>query len=138
MKIKTIVAASAFAAAGVIGAVSQSASASCGVTVTADNVEDQTITVDWDASQVRTSEVFGWPIGRLAGPWKSISNYSTNIAANSSVNRAFTLDLPCNLDRQYRLWVDNGEDTYWEYFNEVGPSGSWTRDITPYFDISPA
>jgi hypothetical protein len=132
MKIRTIVAASALAATGVIGAVSQSASAGCGVSITADNVENQTVTVNWSASQVRAK------VAGVAGPWKSIGTYSTNIAANSDVVRAFTLDLPCGNQRQYRLWVDNGEDTYWEYHNEVGPSGFWTQDITPYFDISPA
>ena len=132
MKIRTIVAASTLAAAGVIGGVSQSASAGCGISITADNVENQTVTVNWSRSQVRT-RILG-----VEGPWAAIGNYSTNIAANSDVVRAFTLDFGCNVDRQYRLWVDNGEDTYWEYHNEVGPGGVWTRDITPYFDISPA
>ena len=131
MKIRTIVAASALAATGVIGAVSQSASAGCGVSITSDNDQQETVTVDWDRSEVRTRTL------GVAGPWKDISTYSTTIAADAQIVRAFTLDLSCNVDRQYRLWVDDGEQTYFEYLNEVGPSGSWTRDITPFIDLYP-
>ena len=129
MKIKTLIAASVLAGAGVVGGVSQSASAGCGVTITADNDENNTVTVDWDRSQVRT-----WQYG-FAGPWKDISNYRTNIPANAQVDRAFTLDLKCSLARQYRLYVTGGGNSAYEYHNEVGPTGSWTTDTTPFIDI---
>ena len=129
MKIRTIVAASALAATGVIGGISQSASAGCGVTITADNDENRSLTVDWEDSYVRTRT---WGV---AGPWKRIGSFDTVISANAQVSRAFTLDLSCNIDRQYKLEVEDGSGSFWEYHNEVGPGGTWTRDITPFFDL---
>ena len=100
---------------------------------TADNDENHQVTVNWAQSEVRTSTVV---LGqRIAGSWRTLSNYSTNIAANASVDRAFTLDLPCNIDRQYRLRVSGGGHTWWEYQNEVGPTGSWTRSVSPFIDL---
>ena len=75
MKIRTIVAASALAATGVIGAVGQSASAGCGVTITADNDESTSLTVDWERQQVRTRT------SALPGPWKRHRRASTRYIA---------------------------------------------------------
>ena len=105
MKIKTIVAASAFAATGVIGAVSESASAGCGATVEAHNVTSSTATVDWDDSQVRIR---------------------TNVP---------TLTFSCSTQRQYRLFVRQNGSTRWEYHNGVGPSGSWTTTAFPHIHL---
>ena len=133
MKIRTIVVASAVAATGLIGLASGSASAACGVTISADNDEAREVTVDWEDSYVRTSTVvFG---ARVAGPWARLSNYETDIAANATVNRAFTLDLRCNIDRQYKLEVEDGQNSWIEYHNETGPSGSWTRSVNPVIDL---
>ena len=133
MKIRTIVVASAVAATGAVGFAAQSASAACGVTIEADNDEFREVTVDWEDSYVRTSVVvFG---NRIEANWARISNYETDIASNATVNRAFTLDLPCNIDRQYKLEVEDGTNSWIEYHNEVGPSGSWTRSTNPFIDL---
>ena len=47
MKIKTLIATSALAAAGVVGAVGQSASAICGVQLEIHNIGANDVTVDW-------------------------------------------------------------------------------------------
>ena len=129
MKITTIVAASALVGTAAVGVVSSPASAACGVSITADNDENREVTVDWEDSYVRTRQ-FG-----VAGPWSRIGSYETDIAANAQVTRAFTLDLPCSLDRQYKLEVEDGTNSWIEYHNEVGPSGSWTTDVTPFIDL---
>jgi hypothetical protein len=132
-KFKTLLAASAVGATALLGVGAQSASASCGVTIEADNDELREVTVDWEDSYVRTSTVvFGQ---RIAASWARISNYETDIASNASVSRAFTLDLPCNIDRQYKLEVEDGTNSWIEYHNEVGPSGSWTRSVNPVIDL---
>lgn len=132
-KTRTIVAASALAVAGAAGLIASPAAAGCGVTITADNDENYQVTVNWAQSEVRTSTVV---LGqRIPGSWRTLSNYSTNIAAEAEVDRAFTLDLPCNIDRQYRLRVSGGGNTWWEYQNEVGPTGSWTRSVNPFIDL---
>jgi hypothetical protein len=133
MKIRTIAVASALAATGAVAVASQSASAACGVTISADNDESREVTVDWEDSYVRTSTVV---LGaRIAGPWARLGNYETDIAAGAIVNRAFTLDLQCNIDRQYKLEVEDGQNSWIEYSNEVGPTGSWTRSTNPTIDL---
>ena len=135
MKIRTLVAASAIAATGAIGVVSHSASASCGVSITVDNDHNKDVTVNWSLSKVRAK------VAGVAGTWASIGNYSTNLDADSAsgtgdeVTRAFTLSLPCGNQRQYKLHVSDGTNSWYEYQNEVGPSGSWTTDITPFIDL---
>ena len=134
MKIRTIVAASTLAAAGVIGGVSQSASA-CGITMTVDNDESYPITIDWNLSKVRAA-----PWG-VAGPWASLGSFSTTLDANTSgggddVDTAFNLGpIGCGTNRQYRLFVTGGGNSGYEYSNEVGPSGPWTTDVTPFIDV---
>jgi hypothetical protein len=88
------------------------------------------VTIDWADSDVRTSTVvFG---ARVAGPWKKLDTGTTYIAAGDIEDRAVTLDLSCNIDRQYRLEVNQGGSSWFEYF----PSQTaWTRDITPHVDI---
>jgi hypothetical protein len=130
MKIRTIVAATAFATTGVIGAVSQSASAGCGATVEAHNVTSSTATVDWHDSQVRirTNVPF---IGWVAGSWASLDTGSSNVAAGATATKATTLTFSCSTQRQYRLFVEQNGSTRWEYDNGVGPSGPWTTDASP-------
>jgi hypothetical protein len=129
MKIKTIIGVAAIAGTGAVGFVGSPASAACGVSITADNDENREVTVDWEDSYVRTRQ-FG-----IAGPWKRIGTYETDVAANATVTRAFTLDLPCSLDRQYKLEVEDGANSWWEYENETGPGGDWTDDISPWIDL---
>jgi spore coat protein U-like protein len=134
MKIKTLVAASALAATGVIGTMSHQASASCGVSITVDNDHGSDVTVNWALSKVRAK------VAGVAGTWATIGNYSTSLDADTSgsgdeATRAFTLGLPCGNQRQYKLYVSDGTNSWYEYQNEVGPSGTWTTDITPFIDL---
>ena len=132
MKIRTIVLASTLAASGAIGAISQSASAGCGVSITADNDETRSVTVNWAQSEVK--------IGALGIPatWATLGSSSSNIGADSSsdsdeVTRSFDLSFGCNLDRRYKLSVSDGSSSWYEYF----PSSSgWTRDVTPFVQLN--
>jgi len=115
VKIRTIVLASTLAAAGAVGAVSQSASAGCGVSITADNDEARTVTVNWAQSEVKIS-AFGIP-----ATWATLGSSSSNVGADSSsdsdeVTRSFDLDWGRNLDRRYKLSVSDGTNTWYEYF----------------------
>jgi hypothetical protein len=133
MKIRTTLVASAVAATGLIGVASQSASAACGVTIRADNDESRQLTVDWEDSYVRTSYMFFGE--RIEANWARLGDYETVISSGAISNQAFTLDLPCNIDRQYKLEVEDGGDSWIEYHNETGPSGSWTRATTVTIDL---
>jgi hypothetical protein len=132
MKIRTIVAASALAATGAIGAVSQTASAGCGVSITADNDESTAVTVNWAQSEVKIG-AFGIPAW-----WATLGSTTSNLGADTSsssdeVTKAFDLDDGCNLDRRYKLSVSDGTSTWYEYF----PSSSgWTRDVTPFVQFN--
>jgi len=132
MKIKTLVVASALAATGVIGAVSQSASAGCGVSITVDNDLDRDVTVNWALSKVRIST---W-----GAPWSTLGNYSTVVDPQSDdtnsdqETRAFNLNLGCNLNRRYKLYVSDSEGGS---FYEYGPSSTgWTKDVTPFIRLN--
>jgi hypothetical protein len=134
MRIRTIVAASALAATGVIGAVSQSASAGCGVSITVDNDLDREVTVNWSLSKVKIS-AFGVP-----ATWARLGNYSTTVDPQSAdtdsdeETRAFNLGFGCNLDRRYKIYVsDSSGGSFWEY--EPSETG-WTRDVTPFIDLN--
>ena len=132
MKIRTIVLASTLAATGAIGAISQSASAGCGVSITADNDEARTVTVNWAQSEVKIG-AFGIP-----ATWATLGSSSSNVGADSSsasdeVTRSFDLSFGCNLDRRYKLSVTDGSSSWYEYF----PSSSgWTRDVTPFVQLN--
>ena len=132
MKIRTIISATALVGAGAVGLVSESASAGCGATITVDNDHSRSVTVDWDASEVRS-----WQFG-FAGNWASIDSGSTTLTASEptdEASRAVELDFSCSLARQYRLRVSDGSSSWWEYHNETGPGGTWTTDITPFIDV---
>ena len=134
MKIKTLVAASTLAAAGFTGAMAHTASASCGVSITVDNDESYPVTVNWTESKVRAA-----PLG-VAGSWASLGTTSTNLDADTSgtgdeITKAFNLTFGCGVARQYKLKVTGGGNSWWEYHNEVGPTGSWTTDVTPTIDL---
>ena len=132
MKIRTIVAASALAATGAIGAVSNTASAGCGVSITADNDESTAVTVNWAQSEVKIG-AFGIPAW-----WATLGSTTSNLGADTSsssdeVTKAFDLDYGGNLDRRYKLSVSDGTSTWYEYF----PSSSgWTRDVTPFVQLN--
>ncbi len=131
MKLRTIVAASALAATGVIGTVSQSASAGCGVSITVDNDESTVVTVNWAQSQVKIG-AFGIP-----ATWATLGSTSSNVGADSSstsdeVTKAFNLGWGCNLDRRYKISVSDGTSSWYEYFPS---STGWTRDITPFVQL---
>ena len=131
-KVRTLVAASALAATGVIGVVSQPASAGCGVSITVDNDESIAVTVNWAQSQVKIS-AFGIP-----ATWATLGSTSSNVGADSSstsdeVTRAFSLGFGCNLDRRYKISVSDGTNSWYEYFPS---STGWTRDVTPFVQLN--
>jgi hypothetical protein len=131
MKIRTIVAASALAATGVIGAVSQSASAACGVTLEAHNTGNTSATVDWADSDVRIrtwAPIVGW----VNGTWGQVGTGSTTVPAGATRSRAETLAFPCSYQRQYRFEVTEGGSTRWVYFPS---SSTWTTNINPHFHV---
>ncbi len=134
MKIKTLIAASGLAAAGIIGGVSQSASAGCGLNITVDNDESTDVTVNWTLSKVRSTVP---PFG-VAGTWASIGNSSTNVDANTpnddddEYTKAITGAFGCGEARQYKIHVSDGSNTWWEYF----PSSTlWTNNESPFINL---
>jgi hypothetical protein len=135
MKIRTLVAASALAATGAIGAMSHSASAGCGISLDVNNNVNTDVTVNWNLSKVRAA-----PLG-VAGTWSSIGSTSVTLDADTSgsgdeLTKALNLTFSCGTARQYKLYVTDGNGNSWyEYHNEVGPTGSWTTSVQPYIDI---
>jgi hypothetical protein len=134
MRIRTLVAASTLAAAGVIGGVSQSASA-CGVTLTVDNDRNSDVTVHWAHSKVRAA-----PLG-VPATWAAMGSTSVNLDADSSgsgddITKGLNLTFSCGTARQYYVyWTDGQGNSGYEYQNEVGSAGPWTTDVTPFIDI---
>ncbi len=131
MKIKTLLAASALAATGVIGVAHESASAGCGVSITVDNDENTAVTVNWAQSQVKIG-AFGIP-----ATWATLGSSSSNVGANSSSNsdevtRAFSLGCGCNFDRRYKISVSDGTSSWYEY---IPSSTGWTQDVTPFVQL---
>jgi hypothetical protein len=126
-KIRTLIVVSALSATGFAGVNASTASAACGSTITLHNQRASSVTIDWADSDARTSTVvFGQ---RVAGPWASLGAGTTVVPAGATVNRAVVLNLSCNIDRQYRLEVNQGASSWFTYF----PSFStWTRDWTPH------
>ncbi len=135
MKIRTLVAATAIAATGAIGAVaqSQSASAGCGLSITVDNDEPTTVTVNWTLSKVR-AKVLGVP-----GTWASLGSSSTNVGEQDAegdsdeYTKAVTAGFGCGNERQYKIHVSDGTNTWWEYFPS---SSTWTNDESPFIDLN--
>jgi hypothetical protein len=134
MKIKTLVAASTLAAAGFTGAMAHTASASCGISLSIDNDKPTDVTVNWTLSKVRAA-----PLG-VAGTWASIGNSSVGLDADpgpgDDLTRALNLTFSCGTARQYKIYyTDSNGNSFYEYQNEVGPSGSWTTSVTPFVDL---
>ena len=131
MKLKTLFVASALAATGVVGASTHPASAGCGVSITVDNDESTSVTVNWAQSQVRVSAL------GIPATWATLGSSSSNVGADSSsssdeLTRAFALGWGCGLNRQYKLSVSNGSSSWFEYF----PSSSgWTTNINPFVQL---
>jgi hypothetical protein len=130
MKIKTIIAASTLAAAGGIGAMSQSASAICGVQLELHNLSANDVDVDFADSDVRQQ-----PVGGALGPWTQLGNFSTTIAGGDTVNAGFFVPGNCNnVGRQYRLEVSqNGVPSYVLF---PGPGLPLTTDRTPHIHVA--
>ncbi len=129
MKIKTIIAASTLAAAGVVGVASQSASAICGIQPALHNLSANDVTVDFVDSDVRQQ-----PVGGALGPWTQLGNFSTTVPAGGTVNPGLFVPGNCNnVDRQYRLEVTDGAVSYFVLYPGVGV---FTQDRTPH--IHPA
>ena len=131
MKLKTILVASALAATGVVGASTHPASAGCGVSITVDNDESTSVTVNWAQSQVRVSAL------GIPATWATLGSNSSSIGADSSsssdeLTRAFALGWGCNLDRRYKISVSNGSSTWFEYFPS---STGWTTSVTPFIQL---
>jgi hypothetical protein len=142
MKIKTLVAASALAAAGFVGVATQSASAACGVTLEAHNDDSNSATVNWADSDVRIRTWISLPFGLSywqEGPWAQISTGSTTVPGNDtrSINETFTFN--CPVQRQYRFEVSENGSTRWVYFPSVNSGGStatgWTTNNAPHFHL---
>jgi hypothetical protein len=135
MKIRTIVAASALAATGVIGAASQSASAACGVTLEATNTGNTSATVDWADSDVRIRTWIPAPFGLgywQEGFWAAVGTGSTVVPAGATRSHAETLTFNCSAQRQYRFEVTEGGSTRWVY---EPSSTTWTTNINPQFNV---
>ena len=137
MKIRTIVAASALAATGVIGGVSQSASAGCGVTLNVDNDKNTDVTVHWDVQQGP-----GDACRRRRDAGRRSGTTSVNLDADTSgggddVLKALNLTFSCGTAPAVlrSTWTDGQGNSGYEYHNETGPAGSWTTYITPFIDI---
>ena len=141
MKIKTLVAASALAAAGFVGATTHSASAACGVTAAAHNRDGtDSATVNYADSDVRIRTWIGWPLNYWQeGTWAAVSTGSTTVPGydTRSINETFTFN--CNVQRQYRFEVSENGSTRWVYFPSVNSGGSsptgWTTNIAPHFHL---
>lgn len=127
MKLKTIFVASALAATGVVGASTHPASAGCGVSITVDNDESTSVTVNWAQSQVRVSAL------GIPATWATLGSSSSNVGADSSsssdeLTRAFSLGWGCGLNRQYKISVSNGSSSWFEYFG-------WTTNVNPFIQL---
>jgi len=131
-KITKMVACTTLVGAGLVGAGASPALAGCGVTVYGHNTLGSTATIHWADSDVRTSTV---ALGiRAKGPWKSLGSSTTAVSPGDTRSKAFTLDLGCNIDRQYRLWVTEGGSSFWEYF--PANTSNWTRNLAPTVQIN--
>jgi hypothetical protein len=128
MKIKTIIAASALAATGVVGAASQSASAICGVELETHSLSASSVTVDWANSSVRHQAA-----GGAISAWAPIGNFSTAISAGGIINTAFLVPGPCANTRQYRLEVTQNGVASFVFFPGVGV---FTPDRTPHIHVA--
>ena len=127
-KIKTTIAASALAAAGVTGVVSSSASAICGVALEEHNVHTATASIDWANSDVRLR------VGGIPGPWLALGAGSTSLAPGDITAQAFTVNGACGRERQYRLLVTSGASSWFEYYPSAA---TWTLDLSPHIHLLP-
>jgi len=132
MKIKTLIATSALAAAGVVGAVGQSASAICGVQLEIHNIGANDVTVDWMDSRVRQEVMVGGQ--PVPGPWTTLGNFSTTVVAGGTVNTSFFVPGNCaGVNRQYRLEENQNGVASYVYFPGAG---FWTTDRTPHIHVA--
>src|SRR4051794_4142126 len=105
MRTVVFAAAAMFATAlGGVAAYPAAASPGCGVTVHVHNDTSSAITVQWEQSDSR-ARVF------VAGTWKKLGSGSSTIQAGDSASKAFTLDLSCSTDHQYRVHYTKGSSS---------------------------
>ncbi len=122
--VTTLIGAGAFAAV-----VTDSVSDGCAVTVEVHNLGSAPTRVDWAASRTRTSsDVIGL---RVPDPWHPLAAGTSAVAAGGLVRRTAVVPGPCDVDRQYRIAVTDGDQAWSEPF----PSATgWTRATTIHVD----
>jgi hypothetical protein len=135
-KINSLVAASALAAAVVVGATAQSASAACGVSPEAHNRDgNTTAVVNWADSDVRIRTWIPLPFGLgywQEGLWASVGTGSSTIPVGDTKGIAATLTFNCNVQRQYRFDVTENGSSRWVYYpSQTG----WNTDNAPHFHV---
>ena len=118
-----MVAGATLAAATVLGSSAGSVTAGCGITLELINNTSATVRVDWDDSDVRLADM----------PWKRIGSGSTYIDAGDTVYWNFTTGgiFGCNWWRRYRVDVNQGSSSWFEY----APPNSYTGSATPRVTI---
>ncbi len=116
-RLKMFVVGAALAATGAAGG-STTASAGCGITLELINNTSASVRVDWEDSDVRLADM----------PWKRIGSGSTSIDAGDTVYWNFTTGsiFGCNWWRQYRVDVNQGGSSWFEY----APPNSYTSSAT--------
>ena len=122
--VTTLIGAGAFAAI-----VADSVPDGCAVTVEAHNLGRDPTQVDWAASRVRTSS---YVVGvRVPEPWRGLGAGTSSVPASGLARRTVVVAGPCDVDRQYRIALLEGDDAWSEAF----PSATgWTRDATIHVD----
>ena len=91
--------------AGMVGVGAGTASAGCGMTLEFHNRGTSTVTVDLADSDVRT-RTFG------INPWKRIGTGTRTVGADDIAYQAFTADLGCSHDRDWRFEVNEGSNSW--------------------------
>jgi hypothetical protein len=78
------------------------------VTIEVENDTNSSITVHWASSDSRV-RVFG-----VAGTWKDLASGTTTIPAGEERTKAVSLDFSCNSEHQYRLYVTQGGNSWYD------------------------
>jgi hypothetical protein len=108
--------------------VGDSVATGCGMEIEVHNLGGHSGTIDWGDSDVRTSEVVAGV--RVPDDWEGIGSGTTSIGAGELGTRA--LDGPCDVDRQLRIAVTRGSNTWYEYYPSAA---SWSREGTAHVDF---
>jgi len=99
------------------------------VTVEAHNLGREPTQVDWRASRSRTSTVV---LGvRVPDPWHPLGDGTSTVPPGGIARRTAIVPGPCDADRQYRIVVTRGDDSWSEPF----PSATgWTAATSVHVD----